>query len=303
MTVAPAAITHDQLILQTFEESLGYWCKLKQELCDHNHGGKKLTHTNGSKVAELSRFIHHELVNHFKQQEQKVKSVSSAGQFVHYQMAQYALIALIDDQLLQSGTAIWNDNNEEREIWYDLLLEKYFFKTSIAGDKLIERIEKLVKKDTNSTHISGQVKQLAYIYLTIIWQGFKGRLHRESKEDEKRLAELKKSLIEISNYSPVDIKGNQGPLLKQPYPYYSLQNRNNASDKDNDNARLAPIARWHRVVLFAALFFVLLSTGTWYSLTWSLENLLDSSIKEHNQKASELSSEQNQKASTSGGKA
>lgn len=283
MTVAPTAILNEQLILQIFEESLGYWCEFKSRIQKHTQNGKRLKHADGTEVTELARFIHRELSNHFKQQEQKVKSVSSGGQFIQYMQAQYAIVALIDDQLLQPGKEIWNGETKEQDKWFGFLLEKTLFQTRIAGDKLIARIEELVNKDSSADQVSSQVKQLAYIYLTIIWQGFKGKMYRE--QDTKRLNEIKAALIEISEYSPLKIKDNNNPLLEQPYPKYNLQNKDKNSKKENDNSRLAPISRWHRVVLFAALFYVLASTGTWYSLTYQLNNLLDTFTEEQSKQS------------------
>lgn len=52
-----------------------------------------------------------------------------------------------------------------------------------------------------------------------------------------------------------------------------------------DNDRLAPVSRWHRVVLIAVIVYVLISTSTWFGLTWELNNLLDTFTAEHqNQK-------------------
>lgn len=227
MTAAPRGILSEQLILQSFEESLSYWCKLKVQIQKHADGSKRIKHADGTEVTELAHFIHRTLCDHFKQQEQKVKSVSSAGQLIHYLQAQYAIVALIDDQLLQPGDEIWRDQQQ----WFDFLLEKTLFKSRMAGDKLIDRIEELVTKDASANQVSHQIKQLAYIYLSIIWQGFKGKLYQ--KNDTKRLNELKSALIEISEYSTLNIKEKSSPLLAQPYSQHNQKQKRQQQQKRN----------------------------------------------------------------------
>jgi|GEM_PF-6541594 len=294
MTFAPVTTLHDRILLQSFEESLGYWCNLKSRLKAHTQNETPLTNNDKSLVTDVVEFVHRDLCNHFKAQEQRVKNLMSSGQLVHYMHARYAIVALIDDELLQPGDSIWT----LQEQWLTLLLEKSLFQTSIAGDKIISRIDELLLREASADHISSQHQQLAYIYLSILWQGFRGVLRLD--EDNKRLNELKNKLIELCDVSPIRLDAE--PLL--PQPYAKASGNQNKQSKAEDNSRLAPIARWHRIVLLAFVVFMVLSTAVWFGLTKSLNELLNDYTFNHSrnyqQQSSDSNKNTNKSASTQG---
>ncbi len=253
MSVAPSTIKHGQLILQAFEESMSYWCALKNQVEEHFHLGNKLVNQDGSEILDIPRYVHKQLLEHLQLQQNKIRSIASSGQFIIYVQAQYALVALIDDQLLRMVR--WPHQQD----WLSLLLETSFFSSRNAGHKLIQRVEELIETDNVGHQVSPPVKQLAYVYLCVFWQGFKGKLFN----NPSKLEYLRKALTEICEFEAIDL--TQKHLLSQPYQY----NRNN-----EQAGRLAPISKWHRVTMIAVIIYLLLSTGLWGVLTKDLSDRL-----------------------------
>ncbi|UAA37096.1 DotU family type IV/VI secretion system protein [Paraneptunicella aestuarii] len=257
MTLAPSAMYNNRVILHRFEESLAYWCELKQKLQEHAKSGTQLGDNKQTQITDVPLYTHSLLMEHFTHQENEVKSISSSAQFHLYKQAQYAIVALIDDQLLKNPP--WKDDS-----WLNYLLENKLFYSRIAGQRLIGEIEKLVDVDATQKQITAQTKQLAYIYLSVLWQGFKGKLFNK----EERLKELQSSLIQLTEYTPVNLNADR--LLEQPYNFNSEE-----EEEEAENRRLAPISRWHRVVLFGIALYAIVSTGIWYGFTWDLKNTLE----------------------------
>lgn len=263
MTSAPGAIKHERLILQVFEESLAYWCAMKADIDAYSAGEKQFTNQEGVAISDVPRHIHKELLDHFERQERKIKNIASAGQFVNYQQAQYAIVALIDDQLLKADT--WSEHKN----WLGYLLEESLFGTRNAGFKLIQRIEDLVESDSSVHQVTSQVKQLAYVYLMVIWLGFEGKLFNNLD----KLQYFKTNLIEISGLNNVEL--GKKHLLDQPYQHTS-------DDKhvENDGSRrLAPISRWHRVTMITFLMFLMVSSVIWFGFTYELSEVLEEVIR------------------------
>lgn len=269
MTLAPTAKHTQRVILHCFEESLALWCDLKAKLHAHYHSGKNIAADDSNQITDIPLYIHGTLKDHFAQQEEQIRSISSTTQFAYYKQAQYAIVALIDDQLLQNPP--W-----EKEDWLKHLLEDAMFESRIAGQRLISEIETLVEIDANKQQLSAHQQQLAYIYLSILWQGFKGKLYR----NEERLKDLQLSLIQITEYLPANLNAKR--LLEQPYNHTS----NDQDDEEAENRRLAPITRWHRVVLFGFVIYALISSAIWFGFTWDLNKTLkafDKTEQEHHQ--------------------
>lgn len=259
MSNSPASIKHGQLLLQAFEESLAFWDQLRVDVEAHFANGSPFSGRDGGRnsgdVGDIPRYVHRTIVDHLTQQEQRVKTIASSGQYVIYIQSQYALAALIDDQLLRS--VAW----PHQSVWLEMLLEKTLYSSRNAGHTLIQRVEELVESDATGKTISTQTKQLAYIYLTVFWQGFRGKLIN----NPSKLSHLVHALAEISGLNQVDLSHKH--LFHQPY----LHTRNN--DKA---ARLAPLSKWHRVTLIAVIIYLAVSSGIWGVLTMELSQELDS---------------------------
>ncbi|MCY7293849.1 DotU family type IV/VI secretion system protein [Alteromonas sp. a30] len=277
MTIAPKASNNDLLILHVFEESLAYWSELKKRIHMHNQSDNKLKHEDGTLVSDLPLYLHWELNNFFEQQKQNMERSNLGGQFADYLDMQYALVAFIDDQLLNENANLLTEPMR----WIDYLLERSLFSTSVAGDKLIQKMQELTQQNVSMSLASKEARLKAYVYLCLLWQGFEGSLRR-CLSDKTELARMKAKLIEICEYSALDISDKNHALINQAFGYAPSQRSKN---KDLDNARLAPISRWHRVVLVAAALYLVASSALWFSLTNELNATFD---KEFQQKQQQL---------------
>lgn len=248
-----AAIRQEAMILQTFEESLGFWTCLKSQIEGH-FDGKKMRDGQNNEIEDWPRYIHKQLLNFFRQQDKQMKVRASSAQYEVYQLAQYALVGLIDDQLIRMV------NWPHQDAWLNTLLESGLFDSSNAGHKLIARIDELIEMDNSGQQLSSQRKQLAYVYLCVIWLGFEGEL----LDNPERRDIIRAALQEISDLRSVDLR--QKRLLPQAYMH----------ERNNDKAdRLAPISKWHRVIMLALIGYVVISTLLWWGLTWDLNQVLD----------------------------
>lgn len=82
-----------------------------------------------------------------------------------YREAQYAMVALADDVFLHELD--WAG----RDLWREALLEHRIFQSRLAGDRIFERIDRLLSSGDR------RLLQLAAVYLCILSLGFRGR-HR-----------------------------------------------------------------------------------------------------------------------------
>lgn len=259
MSVSPSTIKHGQLILQAFEESISFWCALKADVERHFDDEKRIVNSEGVEVTDVPRHVHRQLLSFLNSQHERVKTIASSGQYIVYVQAQYAIVALIDDQLLRMVR--WPHQNE----WLHLLLEKTLFSSRNAGHKLIQRVEDLIDSDNKGQQMSPTMKQLAYVYLCVFWQGFRGRLFN----NPGKLEFIRSALTEISEHDAIDL--GQKHLISQPY----LHNRNN-----DQPGRLAPISRWHRITLVAFFIYLVVSTGLWVVLTMELDEELEEATEQ-----------------------
>ena len=257
MSMSPTSIKQNQLILRAFEESLAFWNQLRVDVESHFKDATNLADRGGKEIKDIPRYVHREMTEFLSDQEQRIKTIASSGQYIIYVQAQYALVALIDDQLLRM--VAWPHQTD----WLGMLLEKTLYSSRNAGHKLVQRVEELIESDATGKTLSPQLKQLAYIYLSVFWQGFRGKLINNTA----RLEHLMNSLVEISDFNSVDLSHKH--LFHQPY----LHNRNN-----DEAARLAPLSKWHRVTLFAFIIYLALGAGIWGVLTMDLSQELSSVI-------------------------
>lgn len=258
---------HSLDILHHFEESLRYWSQLSIDLKDHKQGGTSLTKDNSVTIDNVPAFAHNLLKKHFMEKEAALRSTLIDAQFQLYKQTQYALIALIDDQLLQAPP--WDD----KDAWLSHMLEAELFKSRIAGQRLIDNIEDLI----NHRHFAEQQdteRQLAYVYLNVLWLGFKGRLFN----NDAKLRELQLSLTQLTGFLPINLKSKR--YLAQPYNYTT----NDPDNENQPNRRLAPIGKWHKVVLISAIVYGVISTAVWYGFTWDLEHTLETYISDNSTK-------------------
>lgn len=266
MATAPTLHKNGMSLLQAFEAALTFWCHLKADLQDDE---KTLKHEDGTLVADVPKYLFKE-INAFITQQQKVMGEPCHTQAQsHYCQMVYAVVALIDDQLLNHELNLLKEPNNHASIWHDFLIERAVFGSAKAGTSVIESMERLIATNREVKVPSKDDSMLAYVYLSLIWQGFRGKLFRDSQK--QKLQDIKLALIALCEYRALDIKDKNTPLITQAFGTCTLKPQ---PGKELGGERLAPIARWHRVVLFGFAALLLISTGLWYGLTYHLEQTL-----------------------------
>ena len=119
----------------------------------------------------------------------------------------FLIVAFTDELVIQE--IIENHISE----WNNLLLEKYFFNTSIAGEKIIKNII-----EHNQYHANNN-NEMSIIYYYIVFCGFEGI----NKNNTNELNRIKLSIFKvlsndfnIKNYALEQIDNNSYEILKGP---------------------------------------------------------------------------------------
>lgn len=84
-----------------------------------------------------------------------------------YREAQYAMAAIADEVLLH--LVDW----EGRQRWREYLLESALFQTQIAGERIFDRIDQMLRSGVNAD------ADLAAVYLVVLSLGFRGKYRGE----------------------------------------------------------------------------------------------------------------------------
>ena len=240
-------------IIEQFEDFLGLWHLLKNELLKNVSGQQAFTSDEGGEITDVPVFLQTQLLNFAQQQREHIAQIASSQQQLFYEQSLYATVSMIDEQLLQQVE--WPHSGE----WLKLMLEKALFGTRNAGSKLIDRMEQLV--DTEKTP-SDLERQLAGVYLRVLRLSFDGKYH----DDEQELESLITKLVKTSTIKTIDL--NQTTLFKQAY----LHNKN-----PEQKSRLAPITFWKRLLLILLIGYPLV---TWTSVYFITEDLNEKLITE-----------------------
>lgn len=260
-------------LLHVFEEALTFWVQIKTKLIKE---GLNLRDDQGNLVQVPLEYLHNTLVVFFEQQRKSIKAASPTSTHEQYDLVLYALMALIDDQLLNSPQNLLKDTPNEAKSWLDYLLEEHFFGSAMAGHKVIDNIENLIQNSKKFDTPLREDAELAYVYLCIIWKGFKGKLYSEAN-NARLLNQIKPKLINLCKHTSLQVENATPPLMTQ---YWGASVLNASPDKSLGFARLAPIARWNKIVVATLFITFLVSTGLWYGLTYSLNKKLNETISE-----------------------
>jgi type VI protein secretion system component VasF len=251
----PTPVMGEFSLLEQFEEFLGFWLKLKEELIKHIGGQQAFSYEEGLQITDIPLYLQTQLILFAEQQRADVVKVATRQQQKYYEASLYATISMIDEQLLQQIE--WPHSED----WLKLMLEKALFGTRNAGSKLIDRMESLV----DSEHTPSQLeRQLAEIYLRILRLSFDGKYHNDEQKVETLISKLAKfSTVKIFDLASIR-------LFKQAYQY----NKN-----PEHKSRLAPIGFWKRLLLILLIGYPLVTWISVYYITHDLnQKLLSESI-------------------------
>lgn len=163
----------------------------------------------------------------------------------------YLKAALADEILLSRPWA-------GRRVWPQRLLEAEMFRTSVAGDRVLADIERLLADREPSQ------RTLARLYLFALALGFQGRLR--GQPEIERLAGLRTELFQFVYQRTPESGARDRVLSEQPYA--------------STLSHLAPlhrrgVSRWALIGAIVLAGLLVLSELLWLWPTWPLRQALD----------------------------
>ena len=164
--------------------------------------------------------------------------------------ARYLKAALADEMLLNTP---WIG----RDSWTSHLLEAALFRTSVAGDRIFERIEEVLSTREPSR------RDIARLYLFALALGFQGR-YRGMNEDP-RLAGLREELFQFVYQRPAALAGRDRVLSERAY----------ASTLSHIAPRKLPnLSRWTVAFLLSLAGLLAVSEILWLWQSWPVRQVL-----------------------------
>ncbi|NDY91352.1 DotU family type IV/VI secretion system protein [Ideonella livida] len=207
---------------------------------------------DASALEQAVRGLHRHLRNLIGVQALGQRRAGPAGQAAAQIATQvrYLKAALADEWLLSRD---WPG----RALWPQHLLEAALFRSSIAGDRVLDDIEQLLADREPA------LRPLARLYLTALALGFQGRLR--GQPDDGRLAGLRQELFQFAWQRPPGLGERDRPLDPQAY----------ASTLSHLAARRRRgLSRWSLVWGASLLALLLCSELLWLWPTWGLRQAL-----------------------------
>ncbi|MEQ8603571.1 MAG: DotU family type IV/VI secretion system protein [Marivibrio sp.] len=171
---------------------------------------------------------------------------------LYYKEAQYVMAALADEIFLHLD---WPG----RTAWREDLLETRLFGSYAAGEKLFQRLDRLLQSGDRVQ------AELAVVYLLALSLGFRGK-YRGAKHDQK-LIDYRKQLYYYIYQRRPDLADQTRRLTPQAYDQTQGEAR----------ARMLPSpARWYWLFAAVLLGFILLGHVLWTGAVQELDALLRS---------------------------
>ena len=164
--------------------------------------------------------------------------------------ARYLKAALADEMLLNMP---WIG----RETWTSHLLEAALFRTSIAGERVFDRIEEVLSGREPSR------RDIARLYLFALALGFQGKYR--GMEETARLAGLREELFQFVYQRPAELTGRDRVLSDRAY----------ASTLSHIAPRKLPtLSRWTVGFLLGVVALLALSEMLWVWQSWPVRQVL-----------------------------
>lgn len=164
--------------------------------------------------------------------------------------ARYLKAALADEILLNTA---WIG----RESWTNHLLEASLFRTSIAGERVFERIEQLLSNREPS------LRPIASLYLSALALGFQGKYRGSG--DKERFAGYREELFQFVYQRRPDLSGRDRVLSDRAY----------ASTLSHIAPRkMQSLSRWTVVFLLSFAALLAISEILWLWQSWPIRQVL-----------------------------
>lgn len=165
----------------------------------------------------------------------------------NYLEAQYVMAAFADDIFIHLE---W----EGRRAWMSNLLESALFQSHIAGEKVFQQLDRLLRDHDPAK------KSLAAVYLSALSLGFRGKYH--GLNDHGKLRRYRRELFDFIFRQPVDLLNES----KIAFPDSYLQNVRQEKRKKLTNPRV-----WLAVLAVVLIAYLATAHGLWLNLTSRLE--------------------------------
>ena len=165
----------------------------------------------------------------------------------NYLEAQYVMAAFADDVFIHL-------NWEGRRAWTSNLLESALFQSHIAGEKVFDKLDRLLR------HRDPANKSLAAVYLSALSLGFRGKYH--GLNDHGKLRRYRRDLFDFIFNKPADLTSES----KVAFPDSYVQNVRKEKRKKLTNPRV-----WLAVLAFVVVTYLAASHGVWLTLTSRIE--------------------------------
>ncbi len=164
--------------------------------------------------------------------------------------ARYLKAALADEILLNTP---WIG----RDCWTTHLLEASLFRTSVAGERVFERIEQLLSNREPS------LRPIASLYLSALALGFQGKYRGASETD--RFAGYREELFQFVYQRRPDVSGRDRVLSERAY----------ASTLSHIAPRkMQTLSRWTVVFLLGFVALLAISEILWLWQSWPVRQVL-----------------------------
>jgi type VI secretion system protein ImpK len=164
--------------------------------------------------------------------------------------SRYLKAALADEMLL-------NTEWVGRETWTSHLLEAALFRTSVAGDRVFERIEEVLSTREPSR------RDIARLYLFALALGYQGKYR--GMNESHRLGGLREELFQFVYQRPAELAGRDRVLSDRPY----------ASTLSHIAPRKLPtLSRWTVGFLLGLVALLAISEMLWLWQSWPVRQVL-----------------------------
>ena len=163
----------------------------------------------------------------------------------------YIMVSLADEIFL-------NNPWDGKKYWEDNMLEKYFFGTQVAGEKIFSNIEKLIEKDDAESLL------IAEIYMKSLSLGFRGK-YRDDVEKDKPVNVYRKAIFNFVEKYDKSIHMVSHRMFSKDYTY-TLPTINRQF--------LPDVSIVNYVYAFVIFTFLVISSVVWLMETRDLYEIL-----------------------------
>lgn len=185
----------------------------------------------------------------------KIKDILDRQKSINFELqvreVVYIMVSLADEIFLSTS---WDG----KKYWEENMLEKHFFGTQIAGEKIFSNIEKLIEKNDVETIL------IAEIYMKSLSLGFRGK-YRDDVEQDKPINVYRKALFNFVERYDKSINMISHRMFSKEY-IYTLPTINRQF--------LPDVSIVNYVYAFVIFMFLVISSVVWLVETRDLYEIL-----------------------------